>query len=495
MKKIRSILRGHMGRFTDAVHFFPTTAIVLLVVVWVATFNLIRAEFADARKSAITVGRELLVTYEAQALRSLREIDQSLKIVRYAHETSDASDTLETLQTKDLLPPTVIFSVCILDRDGRVISSTDTGYSCTSNQNFLDEIQQTDALVISNPRESAEPALSFGRQLSKDGSTAGAVVITVEPAYFVSGYEVQKYGSKGLNGLLGEDGIFRALRIGDTITAGERAVVHPRLLNEAANDTIQNYWDGVKRYTFTRPLFGYPLTAVVGLAESEQLATARSRAQKYLIRAAAGSVFLILVFTALFRESKLLSLSRKREHEQAAQVEYMAYHDVLTGLANRGLFSKLLYQELTLAKRNGRSFSLLFLDLDHFKPINDTLGHDAGDQLLIEVAKRLKQCLRSSDVVARIGGDEFVVLLPSHKDSACAEAVAQKIISAIAEPYHILGQELTVTASIGISMFPKDGQEDHTLMKNADTAMYSAKAQGKNNYQFYSGNLPSDQKS
>lgn len=495
MKKISSILRGYISRFTDAVYFFPTIAVVLLGVVWIATFAMIRAEYADARRSAITLGRELLETYEAQVLRSLREIDQSLKIVRYAHETGGANDTLETLQTRDMLPPTVIFSVCIVDHSNRVVSSTDTGYSCTSNQNFLDEIQQTDALVISNPRESTESSLSFGRRLSKGGIAAGAVIITVEPAYFVSGYETQKYGNKGLNGLLGSDGVFRALRIGDTITAGERAIVNPRLVSEEANNTIQNYWDGIKRYTFTRTLFGYPLTAMVGLAEHERIAAARANAGKYLIRAAAGSLFLILVFAALFRESRLLSLSRKREHEQAVQVEYMAYHDTLTGLANRSLFSKLLQQELTLAKRNGRSFSVLFLDLDRFKHINDTLGHDAGDQLLIEVAERLTKCLRSSDVIARIGGDEFVALLPNHKGDTCAEAVAKKIIAAIAEPYTILGQTFSITISIGISMFPKDGLDEHTLMKNADTAMYFAKEHGKNDYRLYSSDMPADQES
>lgn len=494
MKKLSSVLRGYISRFTDAVYFFPTIALVLLGIVWSATINLIQVEFATAHQTAQAVGRELLQTYEAQVLRSLNEIDQSLKIIRYTHESNRNADTLALLETQDLLPPAVVFSVCIVNAEGKTVSSTDKGFLCRPSRSFLQELQQTDALVISDPRESIGTALSFGRRLrAENGSAAGAVIIMVEPGYFVSGYEVQDFGSKGLNGLLGEDGIFRALRIGDDTVAGTRAIVNPDILD--ADGSIKTYWDGIKRYTFSQQLYGYPLVAIVGLAEDEQLTAARENAQAYFIRATAGSIFLILVFAALFRESWLLSLSRKREQEQAAQVEYMAYHDVLTGLPNRGLFSKLLLQELALAKRHKRGFSLLFLDLDRFKYINDTLGHDAGDQLLIEVGQRLTDCLRDSDVVARLGGDEFVALLHCHQDENCAETVAQKIVSAVAEPYHILGHELNITISIGISMFPQHGEDEHVLMKNADTAMYHAKTHGKNNYQFYSSELQPEQAS
>jgi len=485
VSKISSAIRDYIRRFTEAKYFFPTICVVLLGLVWATTLNLIRAEYATARETALTLGHELLGTYEAQSLRSLREIDHSLKIIRYAYEAGMSADTLQALEARDLLPSTLVFSVCIVDQSGEVISSTDTGYSCTSNHNLLHALQKTDSLVISNPQESTESILSFGTQLHINGSAAGAVIITVEPAYFVSGYESQKYGTEGLNGLLGTDGVFRVLRIGDNITAGATVDINPSLMDQEANGAIQNYHDGIKRYTFMRHLFGYPLIAMVSLAEHEQLAAARKNAEKYLIRATAGSLFLIIVFAALFRES----WGRKQEHEQVVQVEYIAYHDTLTGLPNRGLFSKLLQQALMLAKRNNRSFSVLFLDLDGFKHINDTLGHDAGDQLLIEVSERLTECLRSSDVVARIGGDEFVALLPNHKGGDCAEAVAQKIITAIAEPHNILGHKYSITISVGISMYPRDGQDEHTLMKNADIAMYYAKSHGKNSYRFYSPEL------
>ena len=153
------------------------------------------------------------------------------------------------------------------------------------------------------------------------------------------------------------------------------------------------------------------------------------------------------------------------------------------------MFSKILSQSISEAHRYGRTLAVAFLDLDHFKQINDTLGHDAGDQLLQQVAVRLKSCVRESDTVARLGGDEFVVLLPALADEKYAATVAQNILIATARPFSLLGQEFRVTASIGISTYPQDGLDEQTLTKNADIAMYHAKTEGKNNFQFYSEEL------
>ena len=174
---------------------------------------------------------------------------------------------------------------------------------------------------------------------------------------------------------------------------------------------------------------------------------------------------------------------------QAQRNEYMAYHDGLTGLANRSSFSALLSQSMSEAQRFDRQLAVLFLDLDRFKQINDTLGHDAGDQLLREVATRLEASVRDSDTVARLGGDEFVVLLPELEDGNHAATVARKILSVIAEPFTLIGHEFRITASLGISVYPQDGLDEQTLTKNADIAMYQAKDEGKNNFQFYSETL------
>ena len=171
------------------------------------------------------------------------------------------------------------------------------------------------------------------------------------------------------------------------------------------------------------------------------------------------------------------------------RIQYLATHDGLTGLPNRTMFSTVLNMALTAARRYERKFAVVFVDLDRFKIINDTLGHDAGDLLLKEIANRLSRSLRASDLVARLGGDEFVVLVQEIEDDKQAARVARKILSAVIKPIKLLGQECRVTASVGISMFPRDAQDETTLMKNADIAMYLAKEEGKNNYQFFTSSI------
>ena len=168
------------------------------------------------------------------------------------------------------------------------------------------------------------------------------------------------------------------------------------------------------------------------------------------------------------------------------RIQYMATHDGLTELPNRPMFSQMLSHAIESARRYRRRFAVLFIDLDRFKYINDTFGHEAGDILLQEMAKRLTRTLRASDIIARFGGDEFVVLLPEIKDATESAGVAKKILDALIQPMHVADQECRVTASIGISTFPDDAQDEQSLMKNADMAMYLAKSEGKNNYQFYS---------
>lgn len=173
------------------------------------------------------------------------------------------------------------------------------------------------------------------------------------------------------------------------------------------------------------------------------------------------------------------------------RIEYLATHDGLTGLPNRLMFSQLLNVLIPTATRCDRPFAVLFIDLDRFKVINDTLGHEAGDRLLKEVTIRFKQALRASDVIARLGGDEFVVLIQEIANREQAAIVARKLLSAALKPMELFGQECRVTASIGISVYPDDGEDEQALMKNADIAMYHAKEEGKNNFQFYSTDIKS----
>ena len=164
---------------------------------------------------------------------------------------------------------------------------------------------------------------------------------------------------------------------------------------------------------------------------------------------------------------------------------YLAQHDFLTDLPNRMLLNDRFTQAIALARRHGHRLGVLFLDLDQFKHVNDSLGHGIGDRLLQSVGRRLLTCVRSSDTVSRQGGDEFVVLLSEIEHAYDAATSAQKIIAALVAPHDVAHHQLHVSATIGISIYPDDGPDAETLIKCADTAMYYAKGRGRNNYHFF----------
>jgi diguanylate cyclase (GGDEF)-like protein/PAS domain S-box-containing protein len=191
------------------------------------------------------------------------------------------------------------------------------------------------------------------------------------------------------------------------------------------------------------------------------------------------------------RVTHFVSTGRDISERMAAQerMQYLAQHDVLTGLPNRALFLDRLQQALARARWHNRRVAVLFIDLDRFKHINDSLGHHIGDRLLIELGGRLEYNLRDGDTVAHFGGDEFVILLADLASAQDVSPIARKTLGTLEDPFVIEQRELYVTGSIGISLYPDDGGEPLVLLKNADAAMYRAKETGKNNFQFYSAEM------
>ena len=212
-----------------------------------------------------------------------------------------------------------------------------------------------------------------------------------------------------------------------------------------------------------------PIVMVTGLSDDASVDKAfAAGAEDYITKP---------IHWAVLRQRLRILIDRKQAEER---IRYMATHDTLTGLPNRTLFMDRLKSTLAISRRRKNQMGLMFVDLDHFKWVNDELGHAAGDQLLQEVANRMTDCVRQSDTVARLGGDEFTIILSNTTTTTSPFTVADKILQRLQEPFHLEGVDVTISASIGITLFPDHGTDEDTLLRNADHAMYAAKNKGRN---------------
>ena len=227
---------------------------------------------------------------------------------------------------------------------------------------------------------------------------------------------------------------------------------------------------------------GVPIVVMTGLDdEAVALKAVQCGAQDYLVKGEVESRNLARTLRhAIERQQMFMELKRSHEREH-----YLATRDPLTGLPNRQLFFDHLGQALAHADRGGHSLAILFLDIDRFKNVNDSLGHSIGDQLLQQLAKRLSSCVRVGDATARLGGDEFTITMSDFSRVQDVGRVAQKLLGMLSQPCVIENHEICVTASIGIALYPSDGRDYRTLIKNADAAMYAAKQQGRSTFRFY----------
>jgi diguanylate cyclase (GGDEF)-like protein len=233
--------------------------------------------------------------------------------------------------------------------------------------------------------------------------------------------------------------------------------------------------------TFDKVYAHSPTVPIIVLTGNDDqmiaLSAVKTGAQDYLIKGKLDRELLV--------RAMQYSIERKRYQEQ---LEHQANYDALTGLPNRNLLHDRLKQAV-FAQRHARAIAVVFIDLDHFKFINDSLGHSAGDKLLQQMADRLREAVRDGDTVSRLGGDEFILVLNDQQNEDIVFRAMQRIISEVGKPVVIDGQELTVTCSAGISLYPQDGPDVDTLLKNADAAMYRAKEHGRNNFQFYTAEM------
>jgi diguanylate cyclase (GGDEF)-like protein len=601
-----------LGRALETHIALPLFALLPLAAIWVATLHFIAADRATAVAAARDAAREQVDTYEAQMARNLDAIDQTLKVLKYAVEQHGPQAALEALRRQRLLPPSPMFVVSIAGRDGAIVASNPSTPPLDVGSEAYFTVHRdggTGTAFVSQTIGDAarsQPHLHFTRRIDDPaGRFAGIAIVEVAAPYFTSSYERSREGDLGLVGLVGNDGVARALRIGDKVSWGARIPLERLAADAGPHATAP---DGVVRYASVRHLHGFPLSAVIGMAESEQMREYEQHRDNYLVAAFAGSALLAAVVGLISAWSWQLAKARRRERraqatyaaaseasldaffvlrdvrdehggvidflveetnsraeqvtgipkdalrgrlmgelipfyrvngmydelirvvEQGEAVEtewqaatwpatgrwlqrqivpveggavatvrditerkqaeerirHLAHHDELTGLPNRSLIRDRLEQAVLNAQRNGKHLALAFVDLDGFKLVNDGLGHNAGDELLKVVGRRMQDCLRRNDTLGRLGGDEFVILLPDVPDHPVAiTPVLEKIREAVTEPVLIAGQAVRVSCSMGVVMYPRDGEDPKTLMMNADAAMYRAKDLGSNNFQFY----------
>ncbi|WP_046212502.1 DUF4084 domain-containing protein [Paenibacillus wulumuqiensis] len=245
------------------------------------------------------------------------------------------------------------------------------------------------------------------------------------------------------------------------------------LIGENCCDLVtENYAEAVEQHL---------LLVAQGIPQQYDLSIRNLKGEYYHIRMTNIPIVVMDELVGIYGLAKDITENKMNEEK----IKYLAYHDPLTGLSNRLAFEETLSQSVVDAQMNNHMFAVMFIDLDRFKNINDTLGHDIGDQLLRSVAERLQHCVRQQDVIARQGGDEFTLIIRKITSSEEAASVANRILESLSQPHYIKGHEIIATPSIGIALYPHDDLTPVTLMKKADIAMYQVKANGKSHYRFY----------
>lgn len=312
----------------------PLFTTLLLCVIWLATFNLIGTEGASAKRVAAESSKELVETYKAHMVRNLGAIDQTLKTIKYSHELKRTQSVLPELRKKGLLPPALVFTVRIADRHGEIIDGATAQESTNvAGQQYFQVHRNLDSntLFVSRATQnkaSGEWELQFTRRLNAaDGSFDGIAIVAAAPDYFTSSYERSRFGDHGVIGLLGTDGVFLARRTGDLVSWSDAVNFQPIATATQISDgmSLINPWDGVRRYTQMKPLPGFPLIAVAGLSEEEQLAEYHRHRETYLWRAVAISVLLAAIAAILSHLS--LQLVKSRMRRRKSQETYYAASD------------------------------------------------------------------------------------------------------------------------------------------------------------------------
>ncbi|MFM0164120.1 putative bifunctional diguanylate cyclase/phosphodiesterase [Paraburkholderia sediminicola] len=453
----------------------------------------------DAMAQARDTAQNLVISLQKETERNLdicqlamRDVVTSMTAPSIGQLTPDARQLIAFSAANNVRELGAIFAA-----DAAGNSVLDSRWTVPPKLNVSDrdffQVQQQQkgaGLYLSKPfvprvGNSGQPSIALSLRLDDaNGHFAGIVAGTLRLSYFHQLFEDSILGAHGTLTLLRTDGTvlmrqpYRRDDIGSTLAGGHS---FPPLVQSAHGTYVDvAVLDHIERLYSFRRIGDYPLVVVVGLATEDIYAGWRKRAFAIGIVTAMLDVLTIML-------SMMFSGQLRRRLAMERQLQTLAWFDALTGLPNRAQLNKETLRILTDASRNSSQFAILFIDLDRFKRVNDTQGHSAGDEVLSEIARRLRNCIRGEDVIGRLGGDEFLAVL-QNCDVHRAAHLAARILQALYQPITVNAKydtRITLSASIGVSLYPYDGQDADTLLRNADMAMYKAKSTGRNQVHFY----------
>ncbi|KND61829.1 diguanylate cyclase/phosphodiesterase (GGDEF & EAL domain) with PAS/PAC sensor(s) [Candidatus Burkholderia verschuerenii] len=494
----------------------PVLGTVVLALLWAVIFARLSVERDSTIHDSMASAAILSSALEQHTIKAIHQVDQITRFVKFEYEKSPGDFDLISTVEKGVVQSDTLVQVSLIDEHGTLIATTSDPHpkpiDLSDREHFKVHVHANDDLLyISRPvrgRVSGIWTLQITRRLNHpDGTFAGVVVVSEDPAYFTNDfYNVATIGHEGVIAVVADNGTVLARSTGDgtndhppasavskggaarnaasdphdhTHGAFSASGIYPT--SEHASGIYVDPIDHVKRIVSYRHIDGYPLGVLVGLSEREEMVDYNHTRSVYLLMASFISMAMLGFFAVA---TGLIGKLLEREREMTHLVEY----DLLTGLRNRYSTLRALRLDVAQTENIGR-LALLFIDLDNFKTVNDTLGHNAGDIVLQMTASRLAETVGHSGTLSRIGGDEFVVVVKGDDVEQRAVTLANDIATMFATPFDVRGSAFVLHASIGIALYSVSNESEIDLLKKADLAMYSAKDAGRNCYQFYSPQL------
>jgi diguanylate cyclase (GGDEF)-like protein len=507
-----SVRRGYGAWLRASLQPGTLFGIAMIAACWIGVAYVTSVERAKILEGAIQQSDNLVRLFEENTVQTFERFDRTLLLLRKSLEDDPDHFDLRDWAERTALVGDLTIQLALIGPDGFQIATT-ADYDgpplyLGDREHFLAQVDAVaDKLFISKPvlgRSSGKWSIQFSRKVRRpDGSFGGVIVISLDPNFVDTFYETVDLGEHGSVTIRNLDAVILARRgvVGDTVG---RKAARQGFRDALADAAVGHYWsgggvDGLNRLVAYRVSDKFPLIFSVGRADSS-IFKGLERNRITYIAIATIMTFLVLIAIGLgihhqkrldgvrdnLRRSEADARERARELEvKSREIAHIAHHDILTGLANRILLHERIDQAFARSRRHRESFAILCLDLDRFKIANDTLGHQAGDALLQQVAGRLRQCARDVDTVARVGGDEFVVLQTNVAEAPEVTALAKRILLAVSAPYDVGGNPVVISVSIGVAVAPSDGASTDRLLRNADLALYCAKTNGRNEFRFF----------